>query len=334
MKRWLIPALLLVVASAYISSVVFGSLSDPLYCAGCHASNYKTYISPPNNSNLPAHTETGITCIECHSSPGFQSSLAAKKFLINIQLINYSLPALNRLMSSNFTLNESINTSDFAILKADCTKCHNVKKIISFTSNHSNASSCTGCHIMHEEKPIKPDTSFWRHMGEGGHRNRTCGDCHGTDPTRLEDLPQCTKCHKPHLKDAQWDRNICLGCHSDPHLPVRDAVFKDTLTKEMCSGCHIDIYDNLTMYNSKHNQNVQACVNCHPKHRQALACIKCHRPHGPPHKGSGCNSCHKYVSVCSDCHINPHNPRGNLPTISDGGQWEEFAKQVRDRKTS
>lgn len=334
MKIWLIPALLLVVASAYISSVVFGSLNDPLYCTRCHSSNYETYISPPNNSDMPVHTGTGITCIECHSSAGFQSSLAAKKFLINIQLINYSLPALNRLMSSNFTLDESVNASDFAILKANCIKCHNVKKIISFGFNHSSASSCDGCHIMHEEKPAEPESSFWKHMGEGGHRNVTCGDCHGTDPTRLEDLPQCTKCHKPHLKDAQWDRSICLGCHGDPHLPVKNAVFKDTLTKEMCAACHKDIYDNLTTYSSKHNQDIPSCVNCHPKHMQVMACIKCHIPHGPPHKDSNCNSCHNYASVCTDCHTDPHNPRGDLPTISDGGQWEEFAKKVRDGRTS
>jgi hypothetical protein len=334
MKKWLIPALLLVVASVYVSSNIFGNLNDPFYCARCHASEYKTYISPPNNSDMPFHKEKGINCMECHSGTGIQSNMATKKLLIDLQLINYSLPLLNRLMSSNFTLNQSVNASDFAILEANCTKCHNTKKIISFKFNHSNTTSCDGCHLIHKEVSVKVETSFWRHIGEGGHRNLTCGNCHGTDPTRLDDLPQCTKCHKPHLKNAQWDRSICLGCHSDPHLPVRNAVFKDTATKEMCAACHHNIYDNLTMYDSKHNRNVPACINCHPKHKQALACGDCHIPHGPLHPGkSNCDSCHLYVNKCTDCHTNPHAPRNGLPSISDEGQLKEYAKQVGSGKT-
>ncbi len=335
MKRWLIPAFLLVVASMYVSSNVFGNLNDPLYCAKCHASDYKTYISPPNNSKMPVHKEKGINCIECHSGAGIQSSMATKKLLIDIQLINYSLPVLNRLMSSNFTLNQSVNASDFAFLKANCIKCHNIKKIISSKFNHSNASSCEGCHLMHREVPVEPETSFWRHMGEGGHRNLTCGSCHGTDPTRLDNLPQCTKCHKPHLKNAQWDRSICLGCHSDPHLPVRNAVFKDTATKEMCATCHYDIYDNLTMYDSKHNQNVPACINCHPKHKEVISCLECHAPHGPLHPGKyNCGSCHRYVKGCADCHTNPHAPRNGLPEISDEKQLKDYAIKVGLKNTS
>ncbi len=328
MKKWLILAFLFIALSAYASSAVLRSLNDPRLCADCHASDYRSYTSPPDGSDLPAHKESNITCIDCHSPPGIQSGLAAKKLIINVQLINYSLPAVNKLFHSNFTLYQSVNVSDFEILKADCTKCHDIKKLRSLKFNHSNVSSCEGCHLMHEEKPKKPVESFWRLIGKGGHRNLTCGDCHGTDPTRLEDLPQCTKCHKPHLKGAQWDRSICLNCHSDPHLPVRNAVFKDTPTKEMCSACHNDIYTTLTIYNSKHNQNVPACVKCHPKHREAIACMSCHSPHGQLHTGSNCNSCHSYVSACTDCHTNPHAPLNGLPRISDGGQLEEYAKQA------
>ncbi len=335
MKRWLILAFLLITASAYASSVVFSGLNDPLFCANCHTDDYKNYTLPPINSDLPAHKEKNITCIECHSSHGAQSELAAKKFLINILLTNYSLSAINILYNSNFTFNQSVNISGFAILKASCIKCHNTKKISSLRFNHSNTSYCGGCHIMHNENKTleKPDSSFWRRMGEGGHRNRTCGDCHGTDPRLLEELPQCTKCHIPHLKGTQWDRSICLGCHNDPHLPVKKAVFSGTITKEMCAACHDAVYRTLTTYNSKHN-NQPSCTSCHPKHGEAITCMECHSPHGPLHKGSECSSCHSYVDGCPNCHTNPHAPLNGLPRISDAAQFENYAKLVGNRTKS
>jgi len=327
MKKWLIPALLLIAGAAYASSVAFNDISKPLFCADCHAAEYRNYLIPINDSDLPVHKARNITCIDCHSSPGFQSNLAAKKLLIKAKLINYSMPAINSLLRANYTLNSSLNASDFSILKANCTKCHEVKKIKSLEFNHSNASKCEGCHLLHKE-PQKPEAGFWKRMGEGGHKNRTCGDCHGTDVTRLEELPQCTKCHSTHLKGAQWDRNVCLGCHNDPHLPVKNAVFKGTLTKETCSACHNNIYKTLTVYDSKHNKNVPSCTNCHPAHRQAKSCGDCHMPHGPPHSGSKCDSCHGYVKGCKDCHTNPHAPLSGLPMISGGEQWIEYAKQA------
>lgn len=329
MKKWLVLAFLLIAASAYASSVVISKVGDPLFCADCHYTEYKNYSAFINYSVLPAHKEKKITCIECHSSPGIESGMAVRKLLINAQIVNYSLPAINRLLRSNFTFNQSFNVSDFSILKANCAKCHNIKNIKSNTFNHSiiNSSGCENCHILHKGEPLKEKNAFWRRLGEGGHRNRTCGDCHGTDTTKIE-LPQCMKCHKPHLKGAQWDRKICLGCHDNPHLPQRNAVFKGNITKQMCSACHNIIYQTLTTYDSKHNKNVPACIKCHPKHRVKPSCNDCHMPHGPRHPGSSCTSCHGYVSKCRDCHTNPHAPKSGLPAISGGEQFTEYAKQA------
>lgn len=327
MKKWLVLAVLLIAASAYASLTAFSGIDNPLFCADCHGKEYRNYITPINNSDLPVHKANKIVCIDCHSSSGIKSNLAAKKLLINARLINYSLPAINSLLQANYTLNESFNVSEFTILKANCTKCHEVKKISSLEFNHSNASRCENCHLLHKE-PEKPEVSFWKRMGEGGHRNRTCGDCHGTDVTRLEELPQCTKCHSTHLKGAQWDRSTCLGCHNDPHLPIKNAVFKGVLSKETCSACHNSIYQTLTVYDSKHNKNVPSCTNCHPKHREAKSCMDCHSSHGQLHLGTKCNSCHGYVSGCTDCHTNPHAPLSDLPIITGGEQWTEYAKQA------
>lgn len=327
MKKWLIPAFLLVIASAYASSIVLSSTSDPLFCADCHATEYRNYLAPINNSDLPLHKKNDITCIECHSPRDIQGNLAAKRVILNFMILNKTFPLINELFASNYSLNESFNASAFSILKANCTKCHDIKKIKSLEFNHSNASGCEKCHLLHKE-PEKPEIGFWKRIGEGGHKNRTCADCHGTDVTRLDNLPQCTKCHSTHLKGAQWDRSTCLGCHSDPHLPIKDATFKGTLTKETCAACHNNVYQSLTVYDSKHNKNVPSCTNCHPKHKEAISCMSCHNPHRQFHPGSECGSCHGYVSRCTDCHTNPHAPLSGLPIITGGEQWREYAKQA------
>lgn len=329
MKKWLVLAFILISVSAYISSSVFNSVNDPLFCADCHETEYNNYNTPLLESDLPVHKQNKITCLDCHSASGIESGLAAKTLLIRAKFVNSSLPAINGLFKSNFTFNESFNVSDFSILRPNCTKCHNTDKIITTLFNHSNASTCQTCHLLHEE-PIKPEASFWKRMGEGGHKNRTCGDCHGTDPTQLEDLPQCTKCHAPHLKNAKWDRSTCLGCHDNPHIPLKNAVFKGTITKEMCSVCHSYIFNILTIYDSKHNQNVPTCINCHPKHRVAKSCQECHVQHQRFHPGSSCASCHNYVESCMDCHTNPHAPLSGLP-MATGVGLEEYAKLVGNR---
>lgn len=137
MKKWLIPSFLLAAVSAYSSSI--DKLEEPLFCAGCHAAEYNTYLVPANNSVMPVHKENKINCIECPSSSGLLSGLDARKLLIKVQLVNYSLP-VNTIFQVNSIFRESFKVSDFAILKADCAKCHDLKKIKSLEFNHVNAS--------------------------------------------------------------------------------------------------------------------------------------------------------------------------------------------------
>ncbi len=326
MKKWLIPALVIIAILAYTSSTALDYLEKPVSCAGCHTAEYGSYLSPLNNSELPVHENNKITCIECHSSPGFQSTLETRKFLLKINLINYSLPAINTIFQVNSTLNETLDASGFALLKPNCIKCHDVKKIETRTPDHTIVPNCRNCHIFHKEPSKNIGTDFWKLMGEGGHRNLTCGACHGNDVMQLSELPQCTKCHTPHLKGAQWDRSVCLGCHSDPHIPVKNTVFNGTPAKEACGACHNSVYQVLTVYNSKHNQ-LPSCASCHPKHGEKMACTTCHttNAHDNFHPGTKCVSCHGLVTRCTDCHTNPHAPLKGLPIILGQQQWEEYA---------
>ncbi len=326
MNKWLIFALVIIAMLTYISSTAFDDLEKPVSCAGCHNAEYGSYLSPVNNSDLPIHKNNKITCIDCHSSPGFRSSLETTNFLMKIYLINYSLPALNTIFQVSSTLNESLNASEFAILKADCIKCHDVKKIEISNSDHTTITNCMNCHAFHKESSTNTGTGFWKLMGEGGHRNLTCGACHGTDVMQLGALPQCTKCHAPHLAGAQWERSVCLGCHSNPHIPVKNAVFTGTPPKEACGACHNDEYQALTGYNSKHNR-LPSCASCHPKHGEKLACTTCHttNAHDTFHPGAQCDSCHGNAAKCTDCHTNPHAPLKGLPIILGEQQWTEYA---------
>jgi len=333
MNKLLIPALVIIVMLAYISSTASDDLEKPVSCAGCHTAEYRSYLSPVNNSELPVHENNKITCIECHSSPGFQSSLETRNFLMKIYLVNYSLPAINTIFQTSSTLYESLDASEFAILKPNCIKCHDVKKIKTRNPDHTTVPNCMNCHTFHKEPSKNTGTGFWKLMGEGGHRNLTCGACHGEDVMQLNELPQCTKCHTPHLAGAQWDRSVCLGCHSDPHIPVKNAVFTGTPPKEACGACHNSVYQVLTVYNSKHNQ-LPSCASCHPKHGEKMTCMDCHstNTHIKYHPGAACDSCHGFVTKCTDCHTNPHAPLKDLPIILGQQQWNDYAAVVGNKK--
>jgi hypothetical protein len=333
MNKWLILAFLLIAASAYGSFITLKDFENPLSCADCHANEYKNYLLPINNSELPVHKNNKITCIDCHSSPGFQSDLEIKKLILKKHLVNYSLPAINTIFQVNSTLNETLDASELALLKPDCIKCHDVRKIETRAPDHTIVPNCMNCHTFHKEPSKNTGTGFWKLMGEGGHRNLTCGACHGDDVMQLGKLPQCTKCHSPHLNGAQWDRSVCLGCHSDPHIPVRNSVFNDTPPKEACGACHNSVYQTLTIYDSKHNW-LPSCASCHPKHREKMECMTCHtnNRHDKFHPGAKCVSCHGLVTRCTGCHTDPHAPLKNVPIISGQQQWEEYATMAGKKK--
>jgi hypothetical protein len=162
-------------------------------------------------------------------------------------------------------------------------------------------------------------------MGTGGHRNKTCEDCHAQNFM----IPECTNCHKSHKEGANWDNEVCLGCHSSPHIPVKSGALSGNVAKENCAQCHKASYETLTFYNSRHNQ-LSSCVNCHPAHGFNKNCIDCHiRGHlSHPFARENCAVCHGKAG-CEDCHKEPHAPLMGLPKISTNEQLEEYASTRR-----
>jgi len=167
---------------------------------------------------------------------------------------------------------------------------------------------------------------FLKKMGIGGHRNKTCEDCHGTDFK----IPACIQCHTPHDKNAAWKNSVCLACHNSPHVPNRNGSLSTDIPKENCAVCHSRVYGTLTFYNSKHNQ-LGSCANCHPVHREKKDCFGCHANGHTSHPfaNNNCNACHGKVE-CKDCHKEPHAPLMGLPRITGEEQFNSYADTRRN----
>jgi predicted CXXCH cytochrome family protein len=142
-----------------------------------------------------------------------------------------------------------------------------------------------------------------------GHQMVTCQDCHvGHPPTVKKPIPQCSQCHQG---KAHYEIKGCLGCHTNPHTPLK-ITLKGDIT-EPCLSCHTAQIKQLTEHKSKHT--ALACTTCHGGlHRQKPQCVQCHKPHSSDMNQTACGTCHKahmpknvtYTDVpsklCAGCH--------------------------------
>ncbi len=121
----------------------------------------------------------------------------------------------------------------------------------------------------------------------GKHKEVGCTGCHnGHPPTVKKPIPVCSDCHggKPH-----FELKGCLGCHRNPHTPLK-ITFTNDLTKP-CLTCHTKQFEQFQKYPSKHAQ--QACSMCHDVHRKIPQCTQCHKPHSADITAADCTKCHK-----------------------------------------
>jgi predicted CXXCH cytochrome family protein len=162
---------------------------------------------------------------------------------------------------------------------------------------------CAKCHA-------KPPADIQSHGGK--HRDLGCQDCHaGHPPSVKKPIPACSQCHdgKPHYKTAG-----CLGCHRNPHTPLKINLPKNLTTP--CMGCHTAQGEQFTKFKSRHSS--RACTFCHEEHRKVPQCVKCHKPHGAGMTQADCGKCHKAhmpkavtyagdtpAALCGSCHTRP-----------------------------
>jgi hypothetical protein len=290
----------IITTSAYTGTQTLNYLEQPTTCTNCHN------LTPDNLTQT--HREKNIHCIHCHSPPGAEGYLAARKTTATLLLTEKLTLYLNNLFHTNTTLNDSLTAEDLNVFQANCTKCHLKEHL------NRNASGCPTCHRFHTTPNI---TRTWEYLPEGSHKKLQCTHCHNTNAS----IPRCTNCHTPHREE--WNNTLCLNCHNDPHLPQKNGTYTTPVPKKLCATCHKTTYQILTAYNSKHNQKL-TCTTCHTKHREKPTCLNCHSSH--VHITSKiCSTCHGYVPACTTCHADPHAPLSGLPRITDAEQLKNYA---------
>lgn len=120
-----------------------------------------------------------------------------------------------------------------------------------------------------------------------GHKSITCFDCHSNHrPASKDNIPKCSQCHtgKPH-----YDLKGCLGCHKNPHTPLKIS-FGNNVT-DPCLTCHSQQIAQLRENKSKHTNLY--CSGCHSVHRIVPQCTQCHKPHASDMTQAECKKCHK-----------------------------------------
>ncbi len=192
---------------------------------------------------------------------------------------------------------------------SDCQKCHDAQpaEINADGGKHKTAVTCMDCHIEHL-------------------------------PLGQQTIPQCSMCHEG---EGHFQLNNCLGCHRNPHTPLRVTVDDTPEVMKGCLTCHSDKGEEFAKYPSKHAEKnctfchprqhkvIKKCLSCHEPHIDSMVfedCLRCHRPHSPleityaedtPSKL--CGACHTDIFdmltknsskhhdlTCAYCHKNRH----------------------------
>ena len=170
---------------------------------------------------------------------------------------------------------------------SDCTKCHDSQPtdVQQNGGKHKTAVACLDCHLEHL-------------------------------PLGKETIPQCSMCHdssdQKHF--ALGEREVCLGCHRNPHTPL-DVTVDDVPENSIgCKTCHASKGDEFSQYPSKHAQKnctfchptkhkvINKCLTCHEAHAEFMVyedCLRCHQPHSPLNIKYADDTPSKY---CGSCH--------------------------------
>lgn len=138
---------------------------------------------------------------------------------------------------------------------------------------------CEKCH----QDPIKEIEAD----GMAHKTKVTCTDCHrGHPPENREIIPECSMCHQD---EPHFNLPLCLGCHVNPHTPLKIKLTKKVT--EPCTTCHNEQIIQLRDKPSFHSKLY--CTACHNQHGQIPDCSRCHRPHSDSMTEDICHLCHK-----------------------------------------
>ncbi|MEW6429128.1 MAG: cytochrome C [Thermodesulfobacteriota bacterium] len=194
--------------------------------------------------------------------------------------------------------------NNYAEIMPKCSQCHELphgsaEPVTQCLTCHSNPHqplaslpdpeqlfpNCKLCHdAVAQELVAKPSK----------HTERRCSECHSKVHGRI---PDCSECHQSHSPMVAMETPDCLKCHP-VHTPLAISYPEDQ-AKELCAGCHGEIFTMLQASKAKHS--ALTCAKCHPTHGEIPPCSRCHgdAPHSP--------AIHQKFPVCLTCHSNPHD---------------------------
>ena len=208
---------------------------------------------------------------------------------------------------------------------AICSTCHTDGDLMDWThSEHALADlSCTDCHTMHAEKPLK--ASLKKEDPE------LCFSCHQEMIAKTnfpshhpikEGKMDCGDCHNPHgeLNTHERTNDLCLDCHSRYQGPF---VFAHEPVEEDCTICHDphgSVANNLLVQNEPF-----LCLQCHEGHFHLLrkgydaSALPDDDPvaRANPHDAEGFQM--SFGTKCTTCHAVVHGSDFPSQPLSGGG---------------
>lgn len=307
-KPLILIIVIFVLAGVFSVNASLAYMENPNVCSKCHAmkSFYESYSDPEDFVLIQTHKDEGISCIGCHSPPGRENRDRVRTTI------------LKKMVSHVYIGNV---TADTSLLKADCTKCHDVDTTFSDTeiNPHAGVQSCeVSCHLAHEdlilgdfvemdcaECHVEPDVG-------GKHVSVDCVGCHPIHGR----IPSCTGCHASHDgSNLRVENSECLECHGGSAHTIAVGTYdaSSIISTATCGGCHGEQYFKLS--NSMHG-NMSTCVGCHPSHGAVQTCYYCHKRSDSDtyYAPSNLHEIHAKISelgkICDFCHGGGGRPMG------------------------
>jgi hypothetical protein len=246
-------------------------------CLACHSKPFTTmdledgtqlglYV-PPDTYNHSVHGESGIACVQCHTTVG-----------------NYPHPPFSAQNQRDVTLK----------LNEVCARCHSSQHDKTMDSVHAkalaegntNAAVCTDCHGAHSvERMTDPATNAL--LPEMRTRiPEICARCHNViyqqyansvhgsalEDENNTDVPTCISCHGVHnIVDPTSaafriaSPLICARCHTDPTVMDKYGISTDVLNTYV-SDFHGTTVAIFAKEHIDQQTNKPVCFDCHGVH--------------------------------------------------------------------
>lgn len=257
----LIPLLLLLIAVASPAAAEQGMAIDPATCLGCHSNKMSA-------QDFAASVHGKNACTSCH----------------------VDITDLARHMKQ-----------EIKVQKVQCERCHKKQSAEHYNSVHAEKGiTCAQCHTdihthkywkndkrtvvakciqCHDNQAVYQNSSHGKGVAAGNMDSAACNDCHNLhDIQKLGDA-------KDH-KGREFQTKVCLKCHSDEKMMVRNGVTNVAVKSYMesyhgknyrlgfpdkvagCADCHTahSVLPKSDPQSSINPANlVNKCTPCHPK---------------------------------------------------------------------